>query len=82
MDTVRNTLRPAVIVLLSLWSVSILLLQLFKGGSVGGAACYTDPTCGENPNMGYAVWAAWLAGVLIILAVGDVWRRLHKKARR
>jgi hypothetical protein len=82
MDSIRNTLRPAVILLLIVWSVSILLLQLFKGGSVGGAACYTDPTCGENLNMGYAVWAAWLAGIFIILAMGDVWRRLRKKPRR
>jgi hypothetical protein len=49
------------------WSLLNLFVQTFKGGSVGGRACYTDPRCGE---VGWVPTVFWIAGMLVILFVG------------
>jgi hypothetical protein len=69
---VRSLLRPWVIAALIGWSAIVFLAQLFKGGSIGGPACYTDPSCGENmlvPPL------AWLGGIAVILLLGWATRR-------
>ena len=67
MRTLRVTLYREVVAALVAWSLLMLLVQTFKGGSVGGPACYTDPRCGE---IGWIPTAFWIVGILVILAVG------------
>ncbi len=67
MRTLRATLYREVVAVLVAWSLLMLLVQTFKGGSVGGPACYTDPTCGE---IGWIPTAFWIIGILVILVVG------------
>ena len=67
MNGLRAAVRPWVIAGLAAWSVLVLLAQAFKGSSVGGPACRTDPNCGE------VLWVpvvVWLGGCLIILGLG------------
>jgi hypothetical protein len=67
MRTLRAALYPRVMGALAGWSLLMLLVQTFKGGSVGGRACYTDPTCGE---IGWIPTATWIVGLLVILVIG------------
>jgi len=67
MRTLRVTLYREVVAALVAWSLLVLLVQTFKGGSVGGPACYTDPRCGE---IGWIPTAFWIVGILGILVVG------------
>ena len=67
MRTLRATLYREVVAVLVGWSLLMLLVQTFKGGSVGGPACYTDPRCGE---IGWIPTAVWIVGILVILVVG------------
>jgi heme A synthase len=54
------------------WTVLIVFIQTFKGGSVGGRACWDDPTCGE-------IWwippLAWIVGLIVIALVARFWVR-------
>jgi heme A synthase len=67
MRTLRATLNRWVIAALVAWSLLNLFVQTFKGTNVGGLACRTDPTCGE---IAWIPTAAWLGGILVILAIG------------
>ena len=60
------------------WSLLNLFVQAFKGGSVGGRACYTDPTCGE---VGWVPTVFWIAGMLIILVIGFIVRSPGRRSR-
>ncbi len=67
MRTLRATLNRWVIAALIAWSLLNLFVQTFKGASVGGLACRTDPTCGE---IAWIPTAAWIGGMLLILVLG------------
>jgi hypothetical protein len=67
MKTLRAALYPQVLGALAGWSLLMLLVETFKGSSVGGRACYTDPTCGE---IGWIPTATWIVGILVILVIG------------
>ena len=67
MRTLRAALNRWVIAALVAWSLLNLFVQTFKGASVGGGACWTDPTCGEIP---WIPTAAWIGGILLILMIG------------
>ena len=71
MNRLRAAVRPWVIACVAVWSVLVLLAQAFKGSSVGGPACRTDPKCGE---VGWIPVAVWLAGCVVILVLG-YWTR-------
>jgi hypothetical protein len=72
MSTIRRILRPVVILALIAWTFLVLLLQTFKGSSAGGFGCLHDPTCGE---IGWIPTAAWIGGLIFILAVAWAKRR-------
>jgi len=66
-QTLRALFGRSVVVAMGLWSAIVLALQVFKGGGVGGLACRTDPSCGEQ------LWipvAAWLLGLVGIVGIG------------
>jgi hypothetical protein len=67
MRTLRVTLDRWTVAAILVWSLINLYVQTFKGASVGGPACYTDPTCGE---IAWIPTAAWIGGILIILVMG------------
>jgi hypothetical protein len=71
MRTLRAALNRWVIATLVAWTLLILAVETFKGTNVGGSACFTDPTCGE---IGWIPSAAWIGGMLIILAIGFAMR--------
>ncbi len=71
MHLLRAIARPLVLVVVVGWSALVLLAQAFKGASVGGLACRTDPNCGEVLWMPVAVW---LGGCVVILVIG-YWTR-------
>ncbi len=76
MNLLRAIARPLVLAAVVGWTALVLLAQAFKGSSVGGPACRTDPNCGE------VLWipvAAWLGGCLVILVIG-YWIRHRGKA--
>jgi hypothetical protein len=75
MNGLRAAVQPWVIAGVAAWSVLVLLAQTFKGSSVGGPACRTDPNCGE---VGWIPVAVWLAGCAVILVIG-YWTRHQGK---
>jgi hypothetical protein len=76
MNLLRGIATLLVLVALVGWSALVLLAQTFKGASVGGPACFTDPSCGE---IGWIPVAVWLGGCVVILAIG-YWARRRGKA--
>jgi len=76
MSLLRAIARPLVLAAVVGWSALVLLAQTFKGASVGGPACRTDPNCGEVPWIPVAVW---LGGCVVILVLG-YWTRHVGKA--
>lgn len=71
MKTLRAVFRPWVIVAVVGWSLLILFDQIFMGSSVGGPACYTDPTCGAVTWIPPVVWIAGIV-FIVVVAVGPL----------
>jgi hypothetical protein len=77
------TWRRVVFVLGGIWSLVLLTLQVFKGGSIRSivstvdaqgvvheSPCAHDPTCGD---VWWHPWAAWLIGLVVIFVVVRVY---------
>jgi hypothetical protein len=74
---VRDTFRPAVLLVLVTWMILIGIPVIFRGGSVRSIITCSDPRCGDLP------WEAiWLVGCLAIVAVGFLTRKRAKGASR
>ena len=74
MTTLRVALHRGTVVAIAIWSLLLLVNEMFKGGSVGNPIlCATDPRCGEGR---YSVVAtvAWVGGTLLVLVLGYVFR--------
>ena len=54
------------------WTGMILVAQALKGSSVGGAACRTDPNCGEVLWVPVLLWVAGLVVIGLVAWVSSV----------
>jgi len=76
--TLRLALHRWTVVGIAAWSLVMLVTETFKGGGVGNPRlCATDPTCGE---IGWIPTAAWIGGILLILALGYGLRPVREPA--
>jgi hypothetical protein len=72
--SLRVALHRGTLVAIAIWSLLLLVNEMFKGGSVGNPVlCATDPRCGEG-TYSLVATVAWVGGTLIILVLGYVFR--------
>jgi hypothetical protein len=69
MATLRLALHRGTLVAIAVWSLLMLVMEMFKGGGVGNPRlCATDPRCGDVAS--WMPTAAWVGGTLLILVIG------------
>ena len=68
----QSIFRGWVIALLVLWTGVVVVMQIFKGGSIRSIQACPDPSGGEQI---WVVWAGWLVGCLVIVGLGYLTRR-------